>query len=169
LRNRDDLLRVAGSLLIGKLQTYARKNRLTRALQEYGRLIKTIFILRSSASLLNNRLSEDDYFLLRCCYRNPSTCGVGDCYDNSVVESFFTTLKHELVHYATYKTHEETKRSLFETLKSATVASVSIRRWDIAVPRSSRIPSHRQSRAYFSEKVTSLSLQSTFNDFGAPP
>jgi TnpA family transposase len=51
----DDLLRVAGSLklgwvtaslLIGKLQTYPRKNNLTRALQEYGRLIKTIFILR---------------------------------------------------------------------------------------------------------------------------
>jgi len=55
LRNWDDLLRVAGSLkrgwvtaslLIGKLQSYPRKNRLTRALQEYGRLIKTIFILR---------------------------------------------------------------------------------------------------------------------------
>jgi TnpA family transposase len=44
----DDLLRVAGSLkrgwvtaslLIGKLQSYRRKNTLTRALQEYGRLI----------------------------------------------------------------------------------------------------------------------------------
>jgi TnpA family transposase len=55
LRNWDDLLRVAGSLkrgwvtaslLIGKLQSYPRKNRLTRALQEYGRLVKTIFILR---------------------------------------------------------------------------------------------------------------------------
>ena len=55
LRNWDDLLRVAGSLkrgwvtaslLIGKLQSYPRKNQLTRALQEYGRLVKTIFILR---------------------------------------------------------------------------------------------------------------------------
>ena len=55
LRNWDDLLRVAGSLkrgwvtaslLIGKLQSYPRKNRLTRALQEYGRLAKTVFILR---------------------------------------------------------------------------------------------------------------------------
>jgi TnpA family transposase len=55
LRNWDDLLRVAGSLkrgwvtaslLIGKLQSYPRKNRLTRALQAYGRLAKTIFILR---------------------------------------------------------------------------------------------------------------------------
>jgi TnpA family transposase len=55
LNNWDDLLRVAASLkrgwvtsslLIGKLQSYPRKNRLTRALQEYGRLVKTIFILR---------------------------------------------------------------------------------------------------------------------------
>ena len=55
LQRRDELLRVAGSLkrgwvtaslLIGKLQSYPRKNRLTRTLQEYGRLIKTIFILR---------------------------------------------------------------------------------------------------------------------------
>ena len=51
----DDLLRLAASiktgwvtasLLIGKLQAYPRQNALTRALQEYGRLIKTIFILR---------------------------------------------------------------------------------------------------------------------------
>nr|WP_303652785.1 Tn3 family transposase [Paludisphaera mucosa] len=54
LNNWGELLRVAGSLkrgrvtsslLIGKLQSYPRKNRLTRALQEYGRLVKTIFIL----------------------------------------------------------------------------------------------------------------------------
>lgn len=53
LRNWDDLLRVAGSLkrgwvtaslLIGKLQAYPRKNRLTSALHEYGRLVKTVFI-----------------------------------------------------------------------------------------------------------------------------
>lgn len=37
---------VTASLLIGKLQAYPRKNRLTRVLQEYGRLVKTVFILR---------------------------------------------------------------------------------------------------------------------------
>ena len=55
LRRWDDLLRVAGSakmgwvtasLLIGKLQSYRRQNALIRALQEYGRLIKTIHIVR---------------------------------------------------------------------------------------------------------------------------
>ena len=51
----DDMLRVAGSLkrgwitaslLMGKLQSFQEPNRLLQALQEYGRLIKTIFILR---------------------------------------------------------------------------------------------------------------------------
>jgi TnpA family transposase len=53
--HRDDLLRVAGSLkrghvtvslLIGKLQANPRRNALTRALQEYGRVAKTLFVLR---------------------------------------------------------------------------------------------------------------------------
>ena len=55
LKHWDDLLRVVGSLklgwvtaslLIGKLQSYRRKNALTLALQEYGCLVKTVFILR---------------------------------------------------------------------------------------------------------------------------
>ncbi len=55
LRHWDDFLRLAGSLKLGwvtaslfisKLQAYPRQNVLTRALQEYGRLIKTLFILR---------------------------------------------------------------------------------------------------------------------------
>src|SRR4029453_4809702 len=55
LRHWDDMLRLAGSLkrgwvtaslFISKLQAYPRQNVLTRALQEYGRLIKTLFILR---------------------------------------------------------------------------------------------------------------------------
>jgi TnpA family transposase len=55
LNRWDDMLRLAGSLkqgwvtaslLISKLQSYPQQNALTRSLQEYGRLIKTIFILR---------------------------------------------------------------------------------------------------------------------------
>jgi TnpA family transposase len=37
---------VTASLFISKLQAYPRQNILTRALQEYGRLVKTLFILR---------------------------------------------------------------------------------------------------------------------------
>jgi TnpA family transposase len=55
LERWDDLLRVAGSLKLGwvtaslfiaKLQSSSRQNALSRALEEYGRVAKTIFILR---------------------------------------------------------------------------------------------------------------------------
>lgn len=51
----DDMLRVVGSLkqgwvtaslFISKLQSFPQQNALTRSFQEYGRLVKTIFILR---------------------------------------------------------------------------------------------------------------------------
>ena len=53
LERWDDLARVAGSLkrgyvtaslLFSRLQAYPRQGQLTRLLQEYGRLIKTIFV-----------------------------------------------------------------------------------------------------------------------------
>jgi TnpA family transposase len=55
LEHWDEMLRLAGSLklglvtaslMLGKLQTVPRKNILAKALQEYGRLVKTLFILR---------------------------------------------------------------------------------------------------------------------------
>jgi putative transposase len=38
----------------------------------------------------------------------------GDCYDNAAIESFFSTLKRELVYQEHYWTREQAKRSLFE-------------------------------------------------------
>ncbi len=55
LEHWDDMLRLAGSLrhgwvtaslYIGKLQSYSRQSTFVQALHEYGRLVKTIFILR---------------------------------------------------------------------------------------------------------------------------
>jgi len=37
----------------------------------------------------------------------------GDCYDNAPMESFFHTLKTELVHHRHYATREEAKRDIF--------------------------------------------------------
>jgi TnpA family transposase len=47
--------RVTASLIVQKLQAYPRQHPLTRALQEYGRLIKTIHILRWYADETNRR------------------------------------------------------------------------------------------------------------------
>ncbi len=43
-----------------------------------------------------------------------SMSGVGQCWDNAVVESTFGQIKRELVHHEAYATREEAKASLFE-------------------------------------------------------
>ena len=41
----------------------------------------------------------------------------GDCWDNAVAESFFHTLKIELVHHCDYETREEARASSFEYIE----------------------------------------------------
>jgi transposase InsO family protein len=41
----------------------------------------------------------------------------GECYDNAVVESFFGTLKQELVHQERYMSRAAVRRSLFEYIE----------------------------------------------------
>lgn len=41
----------------------------------------------------------------------------GDCWDNSVAESFFGTLKTELIHHEQYKTREQAQLSLFDYIE----------------------------------------------------
>jgi putative transposase len=41
----------------------------------------------------------------------------GECLDNAVAESFFGSLKNELVHHADYRTRAEARQSLFEYIE----------------------------------------------------
>jgi putative transposase len=41
----------------------------------------------------------------------------GNCYDNAVMESFFSTLKTELAHRRKYASHEEARQSIFEWIE----------------------------------------------------
>ena len=41
----------------------------------------------------------------------------GSCLDNAVVESFFGTLKTELVHPAQFQTHEQARRAIYEYIE----------------------------------------------------
>ena len=43
-----------------------------------------------------------------------SMSGQGDCYDNAMMESFWATLKTELVHHQNYASREQAKQSIFE-------------------------------------------------------
>ena len=46
-----------------------------------------------------------------------STSGVGQCWDNAVVESTFGQIKRELVHREDYATRDEARASLFEYIE----------------------------------------------------
>ena len=47
-----------------------------------------------------------------------SMSGVGQCWDNAPVESFFASLKRELVHDESYTSREQAKASIFEYIEA---------------------------------------------------
>ena len=60
----------------------------------------------------------DDYqHLLRSNGVVCSMSGKGDCWDNAVMESFWATLKTELVHREKYATREQARASIFEYIE----------------------------------------------------
>ena len=47
----------------------------------------------------------------------PSMSRRGNCYDNAVAESFFKTLKKELVRKTIFRTREEARDKIFEYIE----------------------------------------------------
>jgi putative transposase len=63
--------------------------------------------------------TSDDYLhLIRSHKMLPSMSGKGDCWDNAVMESFWSTLKTELVHDEQYQTHDQARASIFEYIEA---------------------------------------------------
>ena len=44
-------------------------------------------------------------------------CHIGNCYDNACAESFFSSLKNELVHFHNFNTREEARAAIFEYIE----------------------------------------------------
>lgn len=59
------------------------------------------------ASLQTQRLLKENGF-------HQSMSSSGNCYDNAITETFFATLKKELIHRCNFKTRKEAKTSIFE-------------------------------------------------------
>jgi putative transposase len=55
--------------------------------------------------------------LLHQCGFVPSMNSTGNCYDNAVMESFFHTLKTELIYFEKYRTKREAQGSVFEYIE----------------------------------------------------
>jgi transposase InsO family protein len=50
------------------------------------------------------------------CYRQ-SMSSTGNCYDNAITESFFATLKTELIYHERYRSRNEARRSIFKYIE----------------------------------------------------
>ena len=65
-----------------------------------------------------SQYASDEYTSrLRAYKLTASMSRKGDCYDNAMVESFFRTLKVELVYRRKFKTREEAKTAIFEFIE----------------------------------------------------
>ena len=65
-----------------------------------------------------SQYASDDYrHLLQSHGIDCSMSGKGDCWDNAVMESFFGTLKTELVNHEHYETREQARASIFEYIE----------------------------------------------------
>ena len=47
----------------------------------------------------------------------PSMSSTGNCYDNAVMESFFHTLKTELIYFEKYRTRQEAMQDIIEYIE----------------------------------------------------
>jgi putative transposase len=61
--------------------------------------------------------SRDFQSLLKFFDHQCSMSRKGNCWDNSVVESFFKTLKSELVYHEEFETREQARQSIFEWIE----------------------------------------------------
>jgi transposase InsO family protein len=55
--------------------------------------------------------------LLKSYKITQSMSSTGNCYDNAITESFFHSLKTELIYWNSYQTREEAKRSIFDYIE----------------------------------------------------
>ena len=117
-------LYVAGhkDLFSGNIVGYAMGERLTRNLISQS-LFKAIAAKRPAEGLIHHSDRGSQYCSHE--YRNlmehfglkASMSGKGNCYDNAPMESFWGTLKQELIHHRRYRTRQEAIRDITEYIE----------------------------------------------------
>lgn len=109
-------------LCSGRLVGYAMAERMTKNLVCES-LLKAVTLKRPAKGLINHSdrgsqyCSSDYSALLKKYGMLPSMSGKGNCYDNAPMESFWGTLKQELVYHQRYRTRQEAKESITEYIE----------------------------------------------------
>jgi len=109
-------------LFTGEIVGYAMGNRITKSLVSES-LFKAVGAKRPGPGLIHHSDRGSQY----CAYEyrgfvdqfkmRASMSRKGDCYDNAPMESFWGTLKNELVHHRRYKTREQAVREITEHIE----------------------------------------------------
>jgi len=101
---------------------YAMGSRITKNLVSQS-LFKAVAAKRSGAGLIHHsdrgvQYCAHEYRRLMDQFKmRASMSKKGDCYDNAPMESFWGTLKNELVHHSRYKTREQAIREITEYIE----------------------------------------------------
>ena len=109
-------------LFTGEIVGYAMGNRLTKNLVSQS-LFKGMAAKRPGAGLIHHsdrgrQYCAHEYRKLMDQFKmRASMSRRGNCYDNAPMESFWGTLKNELVHHRRYKTREEAIREITEYIE----------------------------------------------------
>ncbi len=109
-------------LFTGEIVGYAMGSRITKNLVSRS-LFRAVVAKRPGSGLIHHSDRGRQY----CAYEyrrlmdqfrmRASMSRKGDCYDNAPMESFWGTLKSELVHHSRYKTREEAIREITEYIE----------------------------------------------------
>lgn len=109
-------------LFSGELVGYALSERMTKEL-----VIQALFRALSNKKPMPGLVLHSDHGSQYCAHDyqkilaqfglQPSMSRKGDCWDNSPMESFWGTLKNELVHHRQYRTRTEAKQDIVEYIE----------------------------------------------------
>jgi putative transposase len=109
-------------LFTGNIVGYAMGERLSRNLVSQS-LLQAITIRKPERGLLHHSdrgsqyCSHEYQSLLRQFGLEASMSGTGNCFDNAPMESFWGTLKQELVHHRRYRTRQEAIQDITEYIE----------------------------------------------------
>jgi putative transposase len=109
-------------LFTGEIVGYAMGNRITKNLVSQS-LFKAVAAKRPGSGLIHHsdrgrQYCAHEYRKLMDQFKmRPSMSKKGNCYDNAPMESFWGTLKNELIHHRRYKTREEAIREITEYIE----------------------------------------------------
>jgi len=109
-------------IFTGEIVGYAMSSRITKTLVSQS-LFRAVTAKRPGSGLIHHsdrgrQYCAHEYRKLLDQFRmRVSMSRKGDCYDNAPMESFWGTLKNELIHHRRYKTREEAIREITEYIE----------------------------------------------------